>query len=199
MTPKELRETIRSIIGEYFPNTDIVWAEQKELVKPKNTFLMLTMRNLDFVQHPITVEENGENVIYRPSSVMLEVQLFTKGSTEYLEVEGRLVRVSVNTALTDLMDLANYLTSTYANELYDKYNIAIRAEGGIQDVSGVVDSDYEYRARQDFVVDFMQTCNGRAGISRDDWQPTASGGGTQELADSNLGEIDNVDIKETEN
>lgn len=195
MTIDELKSVLHDIISKYFQDTQIVWAEQLKLVKPSLPFILLKLRNLRFTQHTINVVKNGVPCAYQPSQTMLELQLFTRGGTVTIEDEDGESVVSVNTALNDIMDLTKYLTSEYADELYEKYDICIRAEGEAQDVSEVVDTNYEYRAFQEYIIDFQQTCNGRAGISRKDWSPTASGGGTKELAESEIGEITKVSIE----
>ena len=52
---------------------------------------------------------------------------------------------------------------------------------------------------QEYVVEFVQTVQGYAGISRDDWKPTASGGGTEELENSEIPELDAGSIEITNN
>lgn len=103
----------------------------------------------------------------------------------------------MNTALNDIADLTNFLTSEYADAFYTKHDIALRPEGDAQDVSGLLDTNYEYRAMQEYVVEFTQTANGLAGITRKDWKPTASGGGTKELASQEAANLDadSIDIK----
>ncbi len=45
MTVSELQTVLHDIIAEYFPNTLIIWAEQRKLVKPSGTFITLKLRN----------------------------------------------------------------------------------------------------------------------------------------------------------
>lgn len=194
MTIDELRNAIYEVISTYFRDALVIWSEQRKAVKPSGTFITLKLRNLGFTQHSINVVENDAPCAYKPSKTTLEVQLFTHGGKMTFEEDGEEYEASVNTALNDIMDLTNYLTSDYADALYEKYDICIQAEGDAQDASDVVDTNYEYRAFQEYIVDFQQTCNGRAGISRDDWEPTASGGGTKELAESEIGEIADVSL-----
>ena len=53
MTINELKEALYSIFVRYFPNTTIVWAEQKKLVKPSGDFLTLKLRNYNRPKHQI--------------------------------------------------------------------------------------------------------------------------------------------------
>lgn len=197
MTVSELQTVLHEIIAEYFPNTLILWAEQRKLVKPSGTFITLKLRNLTATQHSIKVTENNAPVSYKPSKMMLELQLFTHGRDERIIVDGEELEISVNTALNDIADLTNFLTSEYADAFYTKHDIALRPEGDAQDVSGLLDTNYEYRAMQEYVVEFTQTANGLAGITRKDWKPTASGGGTKELASQEAANLDadSIDIK----
>ena len=197
MTVSELQTVLHEIIAEYFPNTPIIWAEQRKLVKPSGTFITLKLRNLTATQHSIKVTENNAPVSYKPSKMMLELQLFTHGNDERIIVDGEELTISVNTALNDIADLTNFLTSEYADAFYTKHDIALRPEGDTQDVSGLLDTNYEYRAMQEYVVEFTQTANGLAGITRKDWKPTASGGGTKELASQEAANLDadSIDIK----
>lgn len=197
MTVSELQTVLHEIIAEYFPNTLIIWAEQRKLVKPSGTFITLKLRNLTATQHSIKVTENNAPVSYKPSKMMLELQLFTHGRDERIIVDGEELEISVNTALNDIADLTNFLTSEYADAFYTKHDIALRPEGDAQDVSGLLDTNYEYRAMQEYVVEFTQTANGLAGITRKDWNPTASGGGTKELASQEAANLDadSIDIK----
>ena len=100
----------------------------------------------------------------------------------------------MNTALNDLMDFDDFLRSDYGNGLQNDYDIFIDAEGPAQDVSEVVDTHYEYRAYQEYTVAFMATTSGAAGISRENWKPTASGGGTKELAEKRTPDLDSSEI-----
>lgn len=197
MTVNELQKVLHDIIAEYFPNTPIVWSEQRKLVKPSGTFITLKLRNLIATQHSIKVTENDAPINYKPSKMMLELQLFTHGGEETITEGGETVTISVNTALGDIADLTNFLTSDYADAFYTRHDIALRPEGDAKDVSGLLDTSYEYRAMQEYVVEFTQTANGLAGISRKDWKPTASGGGTKKLASQEVENIDadSIDIK----
>ena len=190
MTIEEVKKALVEIIATYFPTTQIVWAEQRKLVKPSGTFIQLKLRNLGASLHSIKEVDNDVLCGYKPSKTMLEVQLFTKGAIQTFVEDGEEVKVSVKTALNDIMELTNFLTSEYADAFYEKYDIAVIPEGDAQDASGLVDTAYEYRAMQEYVVEFTQTVQGFAGISREDWHPTASGGGTEELAKSEIPELD---------
>ena len=200
MTIEELKDALFAIISEYFPSAQTRWAEQRNAVKAAQSFLLLRLGTVSINQHPIEEYVDGKYVGYVPSSVRLEVQLFTHGKKQKVKTkDGAIAAFETNTALADIMDLSFYLTSMYADELSEKYDIAIRTEGEASDNSQIVDNVWEYRAMQEYVVDFMQTKSGLAGISKDEWVPTASGGGTKELADKAVQELDADGIEISKN
>ena len=190
MTVKELRDALYDIIQEYFAGADIAWAEQNA-VKSSNPLIRLKLGSVKRPLHFIDGVENDAPLGYIASTTILTVNLFTHG--EPVEDEDGYIYY-VNTALDDMLDFANYMQSPCADELYNKLNISIRPEGDAKDVSEVVDNDYSYRAMQEFVVSFVDETRGYAGISRANWKPTPSGGGTKELALKETSTIDNVDI-----
>lgn len=190
----ELKTALIDIFTVYFPETTIVWSEQKKLVKPSGDFITLKLRNYERPKHSINLLNNNAPTDYYRVTTQLTVQLFTHGAKKKITVDGVEQKVSVNTALTDLMDFDNFLRSEYGNGLQDDYDICIDAEGMAQDVSEVVDTNYEYRAYQEYNVTFTTSSTGAAGISRENWKPTASGGGTEELANKTIQSIDESEV-----
>lgn len=192
MNLSELKEHLHNIIQTYFGGATVAWAEQK-IVKPTLPLITLKLDSLTYPLHSIKVIDSDESTGYIPSSVRLEVQLFTEGE-EKIDDEGD--KYIVNTAMSDMMDFVNYINSDYVLDICDELDIAIRTEGPIQDISALLnDTRYEFRAMQDFFVSFTQTSAGKAGISRLDWQQTPSGGGTAELADMQDDFIENDSIE----
>lgn len=193
MTVEELRNHLYEIISGYFSEANVIWGEQNS-VNPKSPFVRLKLSSIRRPQHFIML--NGDNNFdnHIPSTAMLEVELFTNGRV--LEDENG-DTYAVNTALDDMADFVNYMVSYLADDLYYELNISIRPEGDILDTSAVLDSDYQYRALQEFVVDFTQTTKGYAGIFKEDYEPSSSGGGTEELADMPVYYIEHVDVQES--
>ena len=187
MTVTQLRDVVFDIIQSYFAGAIVAWGELPFGTKPTSPFLRLKMGSIKRPQHFITETSIDASRSYIPSSVPLTVELFTHGE-ERKDEEGD--SYFVNTAMGDLADFVNFMVSEYADELYEKLDISIRPEGDIRDTTAVRDSDYEYRAMQEFVVDFMDESSGFAGISRANWKPTASGGGTAELANKQILDVD---------
>ncbi len=189
MTISELKDAIFEIVAEYFKGAIVSWLNQSGGgVKPKSAFVKLTLGNFGGSQHSQDTEDEETNEIYQstPSDCYLTVDLFTHGK----EVNTPSGTYYEDTATNDLDDFVNYMESDYVLSLCDKYNITIQKEGKLDDLSAVVDTSYEYRARQLFTVMFMREAHGEAGISRNGWKQTPSGGGSKELADKQNIDVD---------
>lgn len=191
MTVNELRHALYSLISEYFKDSDtvVVWSEQRKSVRTGHTFVTLRLSDVQKTQYTIDRYEDGVFGTWQPSEATLQVQLFTHGGVETVtDGCGNECKVSVNTAMNDLLDLEHYLLSIYAT--HKGYDMEIQQLSPVQDISTVVDTVYEYRAVQNYRVRFTQGYAGYAGISRPGWEQTASGGGTKHMADKLIPGID---------
>ncbi len=187
MTVTKLRDVIYDIIQDYFAGAIVEWGELPFGTVPTSPFLRLKFGSITRPQHFITETQNNASRSLIPSSVTLSVELFTHGE-ERKDEDGD--SYFVNTATADMIDFVNYMVSEYADEMYERLDISVRPEGDVLDTTAVRDSDYQYRAKQDFIVSFMDESRGFAGISRDNWAPTPSGGGTEELANQQIMDVD---------
>ena len=191
MKVSELKDTLYDIVQGYFVGAEVAWSEQNA-VKSTNPLIRLKMGSIKRPSHFINGVENDAPCGYICSTTMLTADLFTHGE-KIVDEDG--YAIYVNTALDDMADFLNYLQSQYVDDMCENLNIAIRPEGDIKDTSAVLDNDYSYRAMQEFVVSFVQETRGYAGISRENWKPTPSGGGTEELANMELTVIEYVNIE----
>lgn len=193
----ELRDALFEFIQGYFAGADVAWGPRQNATKPINPFLRLTMGKVHRPQHLITEITNEASRSLIPCTVILSVELFTHGR-EIVDDEGD--SYFEDTAEADMMDFVNFMTSDYADDHYERLDINVRPEGDILPTSAVRDQDYEYRAKQDFLVSFMGEAGGYAGISRPNWKQTASGGGTEELANLQINDVDpdTLDIEQTQ-
>lgn len=195
MTVEELRDVLWNIVSEYFEGAVVRWSETKG-VKSTKPLITLNLNNIVPTQHYINDEENGEQIAVKPFSASLEVQLFTHGRRR-TDSNGN--TYYTNTAVSDMVAFAHYMQSDFVSEWCDHYNIALRTDSPVNDISAVVDTAYEYRAMQQYIVSFLSESRGKAGVSPfgEEFTPTASGGGTQQLAAQRTGVFENVDeIKE---
>ena len=188
MTVSELKDALYDIIQGYFAGADVAWSEQNS-VKSYNPFIRLKLGSTTRPIHFIKEMQNNAPTGYIAGTTMLTVDLFTHGRRVVYD-EGD--SAYENTAVDDMADFVNYLMSPYVDDICEGLNISIRPEGNIKDTSAVVDNDYSYRATTEFVVGFVQETKGYTGISRENWKPTPSGGGTEELANKELATIEKV-------
>lgn len=194
MTVDKLKDSLYEIIQGYFTGAEVAWSEQNA-VKSTNPLIRLKLGSVKRASYFINQVDNDVPCGYIPSTTILTVDLFTHGE-EIVDEEG--FAIYVNTAISDMEDFINYLQSPHIDDMCERLNISIRTEGDAKDTSAVLDNDYSYRAMQEFVVNFVQETRGYAGISRDNWKPTSSGGGTVELANKELTYIEKVNIEESQ-
>jgi len=195
MRVSELKDVLFDIIATYYPNTVIRWSKQKRAVKPSGDFIQLNLAPIEFSNHTNKELQNDAPIGYIESKTRLEVQIFTHGKKRVISDSDGSITITENTALDDIMELTKFLTSDYADSYYREHDISVQADGPAQDISEVLDEDYEYRAFQEYIVFFNQTQAGYAGISRRNWEPTASGGGTKELAEKQTESLEPSEIQ----
>ena len=191
MTVQELKQTIFTIAQGYFGGAVVVWNKQADRTKPKFPFLSIEVGDVHRTEHEITILKDDEFMGVLPSYVYVTFMLFTLGGkNEYSIYE--------NTAANDLQDFTNYLLSREVDDISTGYDVTFDMEGDVQDLTDLLDNDYQYAARQQMRVMFGQIVRGYADIRRDNWQPTASGGGTEEIASKQIYDIDpeKIEIEE---
>lgn len=188
MTAQELKKTIYTMAHDYFGGAVVAWSKQSDRVKPKTPFLSVDIGNVHRTQHDMLVLRDDEFICVMPSHVYVTFVLFTFG-------EKKDAGYYDNSALNDLQDFVNYLLSREVDDISTGYNVTFDMEGDVQDATDLLDNDYQYCARAQMRVMFGQVVRGYAGIRRDNWQPTASGGGTEEIASKQIYDIDKDKIR----
>lgn len=212
MTYNDARSIIYDATVSYFANATVTMANTKQVKKTKP---MVTMKfgPLQSNTFPNEVEYEGEPCDYYPSSAKLEVQLFTNG--RQLSNGGM-----ENTAVGDLTDYVNYMTSKMMVVEFGKHDLTVMKAGAVQDVSAIInDTSYEYRAMVEFDVNFTMAVVGYGGILDESsvkmdepdpehpgevlpphidpvWTETDSGGRTAEIAEKEIGYFTQVKIEE---
>lgn len=188
MTLEALKKHLHTLVKEYFAGADVAWAGQKA-AKRQLPFVTLKIISVSRSVMPIGEDEEGSPVNHFPSRAMLEVQLFTKGVA--LQVDGAAFCNADNSAVNDMTEFVNYMSSFYVNDRTFNLNISVLPEGFVQDVSALLNNaQNEYRAMQEFAVDFIGEAREAAGIAAKPgtaWKPTSSGGGTKQLSEETAG------------
>lgn len=213
MTYNDARSIIYDATVSYFANATVTMANTKQVKKTKP---MVTMKfgALQVNTFPNEATYDGEPCDYYPASMKLEVQLFTNG--HQLSNGGM-----ENTAVGDLTDYVNYMTSKLMVTEFGRHDLTILTAGPVQDVSTIInDTSYEYRAMVEFDVNFTMGTVGYGGILDEssvkvdepdpehpgqvlpphiepEWAETDSGGRTAEIAEKTVGYFTQVEIEET--
>lgn len=241
MTVGELREAIREIVKRYFAGAAVKWIDENN-VRPTGPLVTLQLRNIQRELFAILENRQGHPVKLWHTRAMLDVNLYTPGGVSAAQ-PGIRPRAD-NTAVSDMQDFVSYMDSDYVYGVLGPQDVTVLPEGPTQDVSELVDNaKYEYRAMQEFTVDFIQNAAGVSGILHiparqesaanpeapglpagpqpdpptdpgvpempddpalavplpdpDAWEPTASGGGSRELAEMDTGWFESVETENT--
>jgi hypothetical protein len=207
LTVNRLKAALYDRVAAYWGGADIAWGSTDK-VKPLDPLVILQLGTVTRASQPITQMINGIVFSAYPSTVPLQIDLFTRGR-EVDESEGE---YSENTATSDLLDFVNFLDSTSTIEWSNKNDVSLILLGGVQDLSEIInDSQWQYRAMVEISVSFTQWAaeyNGvlteksivfgedglPVGVTGTDWQQTASGGGKQELADEKTGFFEQTQV-----
>lgn len=208
MTLNQLKRALYTHIAAYWGGATVAWGATNK-VKPLAPLVVLRPGTVTRAAQPVTQMINGIVFSAYPSELPLQIDLFTKGNTVDT-TEGPYVE---NTATSDLLDFINYLDSPATIEWSNRNDISVSLMSGVQDLSEVInDSQWQYRAMVEIRLAFtgwaaeysgvLSEANiifgddgVPVGINREAWQQTASGGGTDELADAQTGFFDETPIR----
>ncbi len=186
----ELRDALLDIVSSFFTETEVIWAEQQQAVKPVLPFVMIKLNGISSARSAIIPSDSSDQYC-KPAATKFEVQLFTQGKLH------RGDGYTENTASADMMDLIWYMDSQTIIDKCDHLDISIERSGDIIETTQLVDNQYEYRAMQEFDVRFTTSRCGRACISPEAGKasfPNSSGGGTEQMASELTGTIEKVTI-----
>lgn len=163
MTIRDAKEIILDIVEMFFSGANIALAQQSRSAKPKMPLVVVSFGNTHRVQHPPTTEIDGHLVSYYPTSVTAQIDLYTKGLTITNTSKG--VIGMENTALSDMVDFANFIGSAYFQTYADQKNISISQDGNVMDTTHLLNqSDYQFRATKEISLHFIHESIGYSGI-----------------------------------
>ena len=200
MTLNQLKNILHPYLTAYWRGATVAWGATNK-VKPLAPLVILRPGTVTRAAQPVTQMINGIVFSAYPSELPLQVDLFTKGHT----VDEARGQYAENTAVSDLLDFINYLDSPATVEWSNRHDIGISLYGGVQDLSEVINnSQWQYRAMAEIRLTFTQWAAEYNGVLNESaiifdsagmpvdidaakWRQTASGGGTQELADATTG------------
>lgn len=221
MTIRELRNAIAEYLSMFFTNATIAWGKTN-MAKPRLPFITLELGNVMRPLKPESRDIDGVIIGYYPSNVVMTLNLFTMGA-EQETPDGLYIRE--NTAESDLIDFINFMNSEYSIQWCNSRDLYMRVEGSVQDLTTLTnDANWEYRAMVQINIAFTQIAVGTSGILSEssistrprtpddplpkpdedpdnvptidpEWEENASGGGSQEIADTNVGYFTKVDVE----
>ena len=220
----EARQVIYDLTKFYFQKADVVFAKQSFRVKPIKPLVTLSFGTITRPLNPPVKVIDGRPVSLYPTTMMVQIDLFTKGRQR--EIAAGITPVMENTAANDMMAFAGFLGSEYAVQYCHKKDIAVVLLGNVQDLTDLInDTNYEYRAMLELELRFTSCAIGYMGtlsidsikhkgidpstgehisggdIQSDDVselvpevEPTVSGGGNENVTADEDGYFTNVSI-----
>lgn len=210
MRLSQMREYLYDIVKQYFAGANVIWTESK-IVNPKAPLITLKLKDITVPVFSIQTFKNEVSSDYYKGKKILEINLYTKGKE--ITTKG-VMAGSENTATDDLLSFVMYLNSEYVAANNVKNNLTIMQMSSIQDLTGLSnDTFFEYRAMTEFEVNYIVETSGYAKqvsfianasnnteeTGEDEttsFEITASGGGTEELNNMEIGYFEDVVIKE---
>lgn len=196
MNHEQLKELVYDVVSKFYPRT--VWVEQVN-TQLKAPFVTLKLGD---ASRQLFGCMNPDASIFRTDSTFLEINLCTNGRK--LEVEGAITTNYINTSVTDLNDLVDYLESEEIQDLVSSKGVSMILNGGVNDISELSnETQYSYRAMVAFDVSYYRETDGKYGVLNMPDPTNPSGGGSeelrQELAAIETVEIENIDETKEEN
>lgn len=208
----DLKEYVLTLVHSYFQNATITWANEVS-IKKKPPQITLQLNNIRRSTHQIDENRNnGEIIRCYPSTVMLTINSYITGKGAINESPG-------NTAVADLNEFLNYIDSPEMVDVLYQAGLSFSIASPVQDIPRLLGTThYEYRAMVEFQIDFTQEVAGMYSIGhpasekvfdtetetwvesipvpKEDWEPTASGGGNYEMENAPLMSFDIVELEE---
>lgn len=158
----EARKVIYDLTKFYFQNAAVTYAKQSFRVKPTKPLVTLSFGSITRPLNPPVKVIDGRPVSFYPSTMMVQIDLFTKGKQRSI-AEG-ITPVMENTAANDLMKFADFLGSEYAVQYCHKKDIAIVLLNTVQDLTDLInDTNFEYRAMLELELRFTSYALGYTG------------------------------------
>lgn len=195
MTTEEMQLLFEQLVKSYFAGASVRWCETNQ-VKPPYPLVALKLTNVSRSVHPDVYGEEEACRCYLCTG-SLTLNLYTQGRRQSPK-PGMTAPPARNTAVNDLQAFICYLDSDAGQDFQSVHNLCIMPEGKTQDVSDLLnDNAFEYRALQEFSVEFIDKAFGHSGVtppSGEDFEQTPSGGGTPEQSEDKTGWFESAQI-----
>ena len=194
MTTEEMQLLFEQLVKSYFAGASVRWCETNQ-VKPPYPLVALKLTNISRSVHPDVYDEEESPLLslYR----QLDPQPLHTGKTSISKARNDCTACR-NTAVNDLQAFICYLDSDAGQDFQSVHNLCIMPEEKTQDISALLnDNAFEYRALQEFSVEFIDKAFGHSGVtppSGEDFEQTPSGGGTPQQSEDKTGWFESAQI-----
>ena len=214
----QAKELFRALTQQYFGGANVVFANQSRTAKQKEPLVVLTPGNVHRPQDPNYTFVDGEVVGHYLSRFSITVDLFTNGSPVVDEVSGKVVAYEDN-AVDDMLSFADFLLNLtgvvndtsyeFRSRLTVQFYFTQKAvgastallESSLQYPTGEKDPEMQEPTYAPTEPPETDSKSGPWGDEEEPivvptFEPSASGGGTEELAKEETGYFTEVEIKE---
>lgn len=159
MDTKEARGLMLDLLSKFFSGASVKHSKQPNTVKPKPPLVSLTTVSVKRPLNPTQKVIDGTIVSYYPTKMALQIDLYTKGAP--VEQRPGFIAPAVNTALSDLIEFANFAASEYAVNWCHQHDVSIVLTGEAHDTSELInDTNYQFRATMELAMNFTQKAVG---------------------------------------
>ena len=159
MDVKEARSLIYELLGVFYSKASVKHSKQPNTVKSKPPLVTLTTISVKRPLNPPQKVIDGIMVSYYPTRMALQIDLCTKGAP--VEQRPGFIVPAENTALSDLLEFANFVASDYAVNWCHQHDVSIVLTGEAHDTSELInDASYQFRATMELAMNFTQKAVG---------------------------------------
>lgn len=187
MNGNQMKENLYNLICSYFKQATVLWAEQSNTAVPA-PFITIKVHSINrSIHHERNRDSLSKNYHCK---AMVDINLFTKGKA--ISTDNSMTNVYMNTATSDLMEFCNYLSSEGGLFMQGKLGLSILVSSPVRDVSMLENnSGFDYRAMIEVEVNYIEEVKGWFNVS-DEFLPTASGGGSKDMANTAIEEVKEI-------
>lgn len=192
MNLDEVKETLYNMTEMFFKGATIIWSEQI-VTKPSLPYVTLKTGGINKSTFPITDDEGNR---YYPCSTMLEINLYTKGRP--MTIGDNVTGNYANTASSDMLDFFKFLESDRMVDYLASNGIDVLLNPPVRDLTDLQnDSRYRYRSMAEATISWNENADGPYGVGGMATVPNSSGGGTEDMLNTETDIIEEIVISET--
>jgi hypothetical protein len=162
MEVSEARNLFRKLTEQYFTQATVEFSKQSFAVKKDKPLVLLTFGSIERPLNPPTTIVDGRPVSFYPTTMTVQVDLFTKGRVR--SIAKGITSAMENTAEEDLLSFVTFLNSPYSIQYCHNNDIAILVPNTVMDLTDLInDTNYEYRAMVEVELRFTTVAIGYTG------------------------------------